>query len=159
MRIDIRTACSGDLEPIVAIEKYSFAEPWSKKDFATCLRRLNIRSKVVIVDEQLIGYVLYINHVTHVEIVNFAIHWEFRRQGIGTQVIDYLIAKLGTCNLLQFILSEYNLPAQLFLKSCEFRCIAVHESHYPDSDEAAYEFLYDTEALWLPANRISEEIE
>jgi len=156
VRIEIRTANTGDLGPMVAIEKYSFAEPWARKDFSSCMRRLNIQCKVVIVDDQVVGYVMYTSHLTHNEIINFAIHWEFRRQGVGTQVIDYLVARLKGTSLLSFVVSEYNLEAQLFLKECGFRCITVIKGHYPETDEDAYEMMFDKDALWLSGNAVPE---
>ncbi len=148
VRIRIRRLTLRDLEEVMDIERHSFDCPWSYDDFTASKRRLSAHNKAIIIDNELVGYFIYTKHPIHIEINNFAIRWDYRCQGIGRQVIDFLIANLGKGALISMVVSEYNLDCQLFLKACGFKCIGVLKDHYEEVTADAYEFIYDNDYCW-----------
>jgi ribosomal-protein-alanine N-acetyltransferase len=146
---------------ILEIEKQSFEFPWCEEDFIRCLRQRNCIGMVAERDEQIVGFMIYELHKTRLHILNFAVHAECRRRGVGKQMADKLIGKLSHQRRTRILLEvrETNLDAQLFFRTCGFRAISVLRDFYEDTVEDAYlmENRYQPtlqEAL-QPVNRIS----
>ncbi len=135
---------------MVAIEKQSFEFAWSEQVFLNCLRQRNCICTVAEQHDQIVGYMVYesIHAGDVLHILNFATAPWARRQGIGTHLMDKLISKLANQNRQQIILEvrESNLAAQLFFKSCGCRAIEVLHKHYADTDEDAYQMLYEVQS-------------
>ena len=112
-------------------------------------------------DERIVGFMIYELHKTRLHILNFAVNPEFRRRGIGAQMVDKLVGKLSHQRRTRILLEvrETNLEAQLFFRSSGFRAVSVLRDFYEDTIEDAYlmENKYQPtlrEAL-QPVNRIS----
>ena len=73
-------------------------------------------------------------------VLNFAVRRSHRRLGIGTQMMDKLVAKLSPERRDKIVLEvrERNLPAQLFFRSLGYRAISVLKDFYQDTTEDAY---------------------
>jgi ribosomal-protein-alanine N-acetyltransferase len=114
-------------------------------------------------NHEIIGYVIYELHPAHLTLLNFAIHPDYRRQRIGTALLDKLIYKLLSHRRmhLKAVVSESNDAAQLFFHRAGFNAVSIARKSYRDSDEDAYEMVYrPTEQQWenfggAPVNRIS----
>lgn len=72
-----------------------------------------------------------------------AVHPKFRRQQIGSQMVNKLISKLSQQRRKEIVLEvrERNLAAQLFFKRCGFWSTGVIRGHYDDTDEDDYQFV------------------
>jgi ribosomal-protein-alanine N-acetyltransferase len=111
--------------------------------------------------EKVVGFMIYELHKTKLHILNFAVHTEHRRSGIGGQMVEKLISKLSNHRRTQVVLEvrESNLDAQLFFRNLEFRATGVSRAHYHDTGEDAYVMEYrlpvtDDKDGVVPANRI-----
>ena len=163
-RVHIRWMIRRDMPEVLAIEKASFAQPWGEEDFLKCLRQRNI-GMVVEVGDQVVGFMLYELHSKQLRIFNFAVHPDFRRLKVGTQMVEKLTTKLSTHRRTSISLEvrETNLAAQLFYKSCGFRATMVERDFYEDTGEAAFVMEYwladhwpEEVWEWHPRNRISQ---
>lgn len=161
LRVHIRWMIRRDMPEILEIENQSFEFPWCEEDFIRCLRQRNCIGMVAERDERIIGFMIYELHKTRLHILNFAVHDEFRRKGVGGQMAQKLIGKLSHQRRTRILLEirETNLDAQLFFRSCGFRAVSVLRDFYEDTTEDAYlmESRYQPtlqEALH-PVNRIS----
>ena len=69
---------------------------------------------------------------------------EFRRMGIGSQMIRKLIGKLSSQRRSRIMLEvrETNLAAQLFFRENGFRAVSVLREYYEDTPEDAYVMQY-----------------
>jgi len=74
-------------------------------------------------------------------VLNFAVATDYRRRGVGTQMMAKLIGKLSAQRYTRIILGvhETNLPAQLFLRDNGFHAVAVQEDE-ESMDGDTYEF-------------------
>ena len=69
---------------------------------------------------------IYELHKAKLHILNFAVHPQFRRLGVGSQMVAKLISKLSSHRRTRITLEvrETNLTAQLFFRSQGFQAIA-----------------------------------
>jgi ribosomal-protein-alanine N-acetyltransferase len=160
LRVHIRWMIRRDMPEVLDIERNSFEFPWFEEDFIRCLRQRNCIGMVAEHGERVVGFMIYELHKTRLHILNFAVAAEYRRRGVGQQMIEKLIAKLSSQRRTRITLEvrETNLPAQLFFKSAEFRAVTVLRAYYEDSPEDAYLMQFrhapDEAEDTLPINRI-----
>jgi ribosomal-protein-alanine N-acetyltransferase len=110
-------------------------------------------------DERIVGFMIYELHKNRLHVLNFAVHEDFRRMGVASQMAVKLIGKLSPQRRSRILLEvrETNLAAQLFFREMGFRAISLLRDFYDDTTEDAYlmEFHYDADA---PAVRQGEQI-
>ena len=162
-KVGIRWLIRRDMPEVLQIEQGSFESAWTEEDFLTCLRQRNCIGMVAELqverEERLIvGYMVYELGKKGLNLINFATHPQYRRQGVGKAMINRLQDKLSQQRRTQIslIVRDANLKAQLFFKSQGFRAIKVHKNYYPDVDEDGYEMIY---SLHGGENRISKYYE
>lgn len=154
----LRWLIRNDLPQVLAIENASFECAWSEENFTACLRQSNAIGAVAEHNYRIVGFMIYELHKGTIKIVNIAVDPEFRRCGIGSQMVRNVINKLPHQKREEVILSvrETNLSAQLFFKQLEFRAVSVDRKFFEDVNEDAYNFRYQLNRDGAaPSNRIS----
>ena len=144
VRVHIRWMIRRDMPEVVRIENDSFEFPWSNEDFVRCLRQRNCIGMVAEHEDRVVGFMIYELHKTRIHVLNFAVAPEYRRRGVGCQMVAKLIAKLSSQRRSRIVLEvrETNLPAQLFFRDNGFRAVSVLKSYYEDTPEDAYLMQY-----------------
>ena len=128
---------------------------------------------------RVVGFMIYELHKRKLHVLNFAVDSAFRKQAVGTQMVEKLVDKLSQQRRQEIVIEvrETNLFAQLFFKKMGFKAVLVLRNHYDDTDEDCYVMRFsmredhtndnlpfsvpyydpplEGEAL-LPRNRISE---
>ncbi len=161
VRVHIRWMIRRDMPEVLSIEASSFEFPWLEEDFIRCLRQRNCIGMVAEHDDQVVGFMIYELNKNRIQVLNFAVAPEFRRRGVGTQMVAKLIGKLSVQRRSRIVLEvrETNLAAQLFFRTIGFRAISVLRNFYEDTPEDAYLMQYRYEAEPAAAadadNRIS----
>jgi ribosomal-protein-alanine N-acetyltransferase len=142
--VHIRWMIRRDMPSVLAIERNCFEFPWLEEDFIRCLRQRNCIGMVAEAGERIVGFMVYELHKHRLHILNFAVHEELRRRGIGSQMAKKLITKLSQDRRSRIMLEirETNLPAQLFFRSLGFRAVSVLREFYEDTPEDAYLMQY-----------------
>ena len=159
--VHIRWMIRRDMPEVLEIEKQSFEFPWSEEDFIRCLRQRNCIGMVAEYDERVVGSMIYELHKTRLHILNFSVHDDHRRRGVGKAMVDKLISKLSfqRRNRILLEIRETNLAAQLFFRDAGFRAVSVLRDFYDDTTEDAYLMQYRykpaSQEVGLPTNRIS----
>lgn len=140
IRVYVRWMIRRDVPEVLAIEAESFEFPWSEEDFIRCLRQRNCIGMVAEYQERVVGFMIYEVHRTKIRVLNFAVAAQYRRLGVGSQMLAKLIGKLSAQRRtrIQLEVRETNLPAQLFFRDNGFRAISVLRSFYDDTPEDAY---------------------
>jgi ribosomal-protein-alanine N-acetyltransferase len=153
LRVHIRWMIRRDMDDAMDIEQESFEFPWSEEDFTRCLRQRNCIGMVAEHEDRIVGFMIYELHKTRLHVLNFAVSREFRRLGVGSQMIEKLVGKLSQQRRSRILLEvrETNLAAQLFFRRCGFRAVSVLRDFYEDTTEDAYLMQYrclaDNQAL------------
>jgi len=164
VRVHIRWMIRRDMPEVLAIEHAGFEFPWCEEEFLRVLRQRNCIGMVAELGERVVGFMIYELHKSRLNVLDFAVHPEFRRQAIGQQMVDKLVGKLSSHRRTRIMLHlrETNLPAQFFYKSQGFRAVELIREHFQDTGEDAYLMTYvfdesvDDEPI--PVNRIAKQL-
>jgi len=144
-----------DMPEVIAIEGESFEFPWLDNDFIHCLRQRNCIGMVAEHDDRVVGFMIYELQKARIHVLNFAVASEYRRRGVGSQMIAKLIGKLSSQRRSRVVLAirETNLAAQLFFRENGFRAVSVLHDYYADTPEDAYMMQY----RYRPERQIASE--
>jgi ribosomal-protein-alanine N-acetyltransferase len=144
VRVHIRWMIRRDMPEVLQTEQESFEYSWTEEDFLRCLRQRNCIGMVAEQGERVVGFMIYELHKAKLHILNFAVHPQFRRVGVGGQMVAKLISKLSSHRRTRITLEvrETNLGAQLFFRSQGFRALRVLRAFYEDSGEDAFLMQY-----------------
>jgi ribosomal-protein-alanine N-acetyltransferase len=163
-RVHIRWMIRRDMPEVLAIEHASFEFPWCEEEFLRVLRQRNCIGMVAECGERIVGFMIYELHRNRIHVLDFATHPDFRRHGVGRQMVAKLVGKLSTQrrNRIVLCVRETNLPAQLFFRVVGFRAMEVIREHFQDTGEDGYGMLYDLdESIFderVPSNRIAKQL-
>jgi len=161
VRVHIRWMIRRDMPEVLAIEADSFEFPWLEEDFIRCLRQRNCIGMVAEYDERVVGFMIYELNKTRIQVLNFATARDYRRRGVGSQMVAKLIGKLSAQRRTRITLDvrETNLAAQLFFRENGFRAVSVLRAYYDDTPEDAYvmQYRFRQEKMggFQPTNRIA----
>ena len=141
--VQIRWLIRRDMDEVMSIENRSFDYPWQEEEFLCCLRQRNCIGVVAETDFNVLGYMIYELHKSTLKLLSIAVEPEMVRTGIGSQMIQRLIDKLGQQRRKQITteVRESNLSVHLFFQACRFRADGVVRQHFSNGEDA-YLFRY-----------------
>jgi ribosomal-protein-alanine N-acetyltransferase len=141
-----------DMPEVCAIENASFEFPWllccpeSLGDsFVSMLHKRRCIGMVAEDDKQrIVGYMVYETLTHSINILNFAVAPERRRQGVGRQMVTKLVKKLTPDkNRIRLKISERNISALHFFAAMGFRATGLSRLEYlPFSEDDAVRMVY-----------------
>jgi ribosomal-protein-alanine N-acetyltransferase len=156
---NLRALTRRDLPDVLAIERASFSDAWSENDFDRVLRSPRSFAVVAEFEGELCGYLIGEQEGGRVQVLNLCVAPPARRRGVASSLVRRIARQLRGRQRLVTIVSERNLPAQLFYRSQEFRAVTILRCCWPAySDDDAYLFEYrpgERSAPFMPANRIA----
>jgi ribosomal-protein-alanine N-acetyltransferase len=95
--VRLRPARESDLPAILAIERMSFTDPWSRSSFATLLEQPRVYFAVALdATERLLGYVVTWFVLDEAELANIAVSPDTRGRGVGALLLEGAIATAQT---------------------------------------------------------------
>lgn len=148
MDCNIRWMIRRDMSEVLEIENKSFREPLDEDDFLKYLRHrhcVGMVAESIPSDEEILigdyqynvlGFMIYQLYKERLDIIDFAVHPDYCRAGVGTELFNKLTSKLSSDRRtsLVFPVSEYCDDGLLFLK--KMRCIC--EDFHRDDGEYTY---------------------
>ena len=132
-----------DLPSVMAIEKVSFPNPWHESTFRGEIQNVTISFPLVAVHTTLnkvIGYIVFWLIGEEVQINNIAVHADFRRLGIGEQVLRQVIEQVRWRGA-RFVTLEVrpsNRGAMSLYKKLGCRLLGVRKNYYSNPPEDAF---------------------
>ena len=133
----IRIAKSNDFADILSIEKKVFKHPWSKEQLSWELKsQPSAENYVMIVRDNMVGYLF--SHVVDddVQILNIAIDIPFQHKGYGEQLLSYFLDQFNTDISIHLEVRKSNFPAiNLYLKF-GFHETGTRKGYYGDGEDA-----------------------
>jgi ribosomal-protein-alanine N-acetyltransferase len=132
-----------DLPSVLEIEKVSFPNPWHESTFKGEIQHRPISYPLVVVHmtlNKVIGYVIFWVIGEEVQINNIAVHPDFRRLGIGEQVLLQVIeqVKWGGANFITLEVRPSNIGALILYKKIGFKMLGVRKNYYTNPSEDAF---------------------
>lgn len=140
MHIEVVKTCVDHIDDILIVEKLSFKTPWSKGSFIGEIRRnkfaVYFSAKA---GESIVGYAGMWVICGEGHITNVAVHPEYRRIGIGSRLIEALIAAARNQNIESMTLEvrKSNIAAQTLYRKYGFIEKGIRRSYYSDNNEDA----------------------
>lgn len=147
-KVEFRWMDRRDLFDVLSIERSSFSDPWTEKEFINVLGKRDCVGHIAEIlygnRKQTVGFVVYYLAKTEIEIASVAVAVEFRRRGFGRQIVEWIKSKLSHDRRPRMfsIVRESNLAAHLFFKSCGLRAVKVEKAPFSNNEEDGYKFVY-----------------
>jgi len=137
--MQIRKMTMEDLQQVCAIENETFSDPWSEEDFSNSLQEANNAYLLAELDGVIAGYCGYWGIAGEGYIYNVAVKQEFRRQGLGYQMLKTLIDESADRGITSFTLEvrASNEPAIRLYESLGFESAGLRKDFYRKPKEDA----------------------
>jgi ribosomal-protein-alanine N-acetyltransferase len=138
-KLIIRDIKEDDIPAILGIEQISFSTPWPKESFLYEMYKKYAYSRVAVFDGDVIGYV-FANYLLHEsQILNLAVHPDFRRRGVATVLMNEAIRELKKrgCVFMYLKVRASNTGAQKFYELFGFKVETIRKKYYDNPDEDA----------------------
>ncbi len=141
MKINIRPMTLDDVDQVVQLEHQIFIDAWSKESFIREVEGKEYAHPLVLeVDGQLAGYAIVWHYFDELHIANFAIHPDFRRKGLGKQLMRYILEQFGTAHFAFLEVRKSNVAAINLYRSFGFKAIQIRKKYYRDGEDAVVMF-------------------
>jgi [ribosomal protein S18]-alanine N-acetyltransferase len=136
----VRPAGAADLDDIVALERQSFSDPWSRASFAEALAQPWVEFRCICAPGgALLGYVVASFVADEGEIASIAVAPAARRQGVGRSLLDWVVGegeRRGT-GALYLEVRESNTAARALYRSRGFLEVGRRRAYYRNPTEDA----------------------
>ncbi len=151
--VTIRWFMRRDLVQVAAIDQMGKGPAWGIKDYVDAMESNNTIGMVADFrdphdksgrHDRAIGVMVYYLGKNRFNVIRFVVHEQFRRLGVGTQMIDKLKSKLsnGRRERIEMGVRESNLDLQLFLRTQGFRAVRVDRDGFGNPLEDCYQMRY-----------------
>ena len=78
-----------NIKKMVEIENSNFKEPWNYKTlYYESQHSVNTRFLGVYIDDEIVGYIGFWIMIDYIDIINIAIHNDFKRMGIASELLN-----------------------------------------------------------------------
>lgn len=144
MHISNRWMLRADLAEAMRIVRAS-GEGMTEKDLERMIKRPSVVIQVAESEGGMLGFIAYdMSRVSKIKILSLVVDEPHRRKGVGRTLVDLMVSKLnGKRNKVETSVSEYNLKAQLFLRSMGFKAVSALDT---EDGVSHYKFVYRTTA-------------
>jgi [ribosomal protein S18]-alanine N-acetyltransferase len=134
-----------DLDAVFAIENVSFPGPWRVSSFARAVNEPHQHFFVAEAGRRLIGFSGFWVEGPRAHIAKVAVHPDFRRHGLGSALLEHLLAEIRALGLRHAYLEvrKANLGAQELYRRFGFRFDRVQPHAYPEDGEDALIYVWE----------------
>ena len=136
-----RTLAVADLEDIVAIEKASFTNPWTREMYVRELQNPDVSFLYVLrmPEAGIVAFCSFWLVLDEMHINNLAVHEQFRGQGLGTVLLEHVLEAGGRRGAGRATLEvrRSNTPARKLYERLNFEVAATRPNYYVSPREDA----------------------
>ena len=136
----IRPMRKEDIFQVSQIEKLSFPSPWSCGIFSSELDKKDFTFYYVMeYQDEVIAYTGYWKLANEAHLVNLAVYPAFRRKGLGSKLLKYVLEKAQNqgLDIITLEVRRFNLAAQKFYERFDFKKVAIRPGYYVETGEDA----------------------
>ena len=134
-----------DVRDLMELEGLCFDYHWTEEQFLLGLKSRAFKVLGVRVDGRLAGYMAFSLIEDEMEVLNLAVHPDFRRQGLGEMLLARSFEVCTANGIAKSFLDVKisNEPALALYRKFGYKKIGVRKRYYPDTKEDALLFRYD----------------
>ena len=135
-KTEIKKLTLSDIPQILEIETASFSHPWSINSFRTSLIN-DVFTCIGIFEKRLAGYLITINTIDELHILNIAVKPELRKRGYAAAMMKYIMELFA--DSVKYIWLEVRVSNQTaidFYRKFGFQTVSTRSSYYPDGEDA-----------------------
>lgn len=129
-----------DLAEVLDLEGKAFDDPWTQAHFEGELNNPHATIDLLRApDGSLLGYVAYWIIVDEAQLLDVAVHPDFRRRGLGRRLVTRLVAQSAKadCQLIVLEVRRSNTAAVKLYESLGFEAVSIRKRYYAKSGEDA----------------------
>lgn len=128
-----------DIGEILAIEKASFAAPWTQGMFRQTLESPITRSLVLTVEDKIAGYIIFYHAGAEMHIMNIAVHPSYRQRGIAYEMMSRILDLAREYSVEECFLEvrESNFSARFLYERLGFEPVGRRKGYYSETNEDA----------------------
>lgn len=128
-----------DIPEVVALESQCFTMPWSEKQFSLAFDQKIFSVFGLRYEEHLVGYVAIYHAAGELEILNIAVHPDFRNKGLGKRLLGLMLQVGKNMGIEQAFLEvrRSNAAAIALYEAYGFLQTGVRKKYYSDTQEDA----------------------
>ena len=129
--IDFQLMHEEDLDRVIALEKKAFSHPWTRKLYADALT--DYECWVMYLDDQHVGHGVINQVLDEAHLLNIAIAVEQQGQGLGRQLLEYLMRRSSQRGCVECFLElrASNAAAYALYERFGFNEIGRRRDYYP----------------------------
>lgn len=137
--IEITEMAANHVVQVAELEKICFADPWSEKSVASELENKWALWLVALEADRVAGYIGSQSTVDETDIMNVAVHPDYRRKGIAENLINALVAELKNrgSHALMLEVRASNAPAIALYEKLGFFQVGCRKNYYRNPKEDA----------------------
>lgn len=133
--VHIRPMMEIDLPEVAAIERQSYAFPWSENIFRDCLR-VGYTCRALDLSGRVIGYAVMSLGAGEAHVLNVCVRQEFRNLGFGRRMLEHLLERAAGSGVVEAFLEvrPSNLAAIRLYHQLGFEQIGIRRGYYQAVD-------------------------
>lgn len=132
MNLTIEKMTSAHIEELARLERECFSSPWSEDGLKSELDNNFARFYVAFLNGKIAGYIGSHNVLGEVYITNVAVFSEFRRNGVGKALVEYLVEEMKAekSDFVTLEVRESNVNAISLYEKCGFEKVGKRKDFY-----------------------------
>ena len=148
---EIRQVSAEHIPAILEIERLAYDFPWTEGLLRNCLKP-NYYFYAQFRQEEIIAYAIMSCMVNEAHILNLCVSPHYQQQGLGRQMLDYLLDKARDeqSHIMFLEVRESNHIAQSLYEKNGFNRLGNRRQYYPGEDGREDAVLYAKELLFNP---------
>ena len=124
---------------VADLERTCFADPWSEKSISSELGNIWSLWLVALLDDTVIGYIGSQTAIDETDVMNVAVHPDYRRRGVAESLIDMLVTELKNrgSHALMLEVRASNAAAIALYEKMGFAQVGLRKNYYRNPKEDA----------------------
>lgn len=133
--LTLREMTLADLPTVLAIEHTSYFTPWTKSLFVESMQSPQQVCQVLLVDDQLVAYMVVANIIDEADLLNIAVDPRWRQQGLARYFIEQQKHTLALQGMARFFLevNVENTAAIRLYEQLGFSVVGRRKGYYPSA--------------------------